>query len=130
MRIATFIVEEQYDLANRAFEQGSINQDEFVRRKSYFLYVDMRRLKVRGCSRRAFIRAAKRYIDHEETRKVKMLMQETDALGQAVYQSRTDAVIKCIGDLLRYHEGSRANPMNEPMEGRNEGMEEDTGMAA
>lgn len=111
VRIATFIIEEQYDLANKAFEQGQINELEFLIRKSYFLYVDMRRLKLHGCSRKAFIRAAKRYVDQEEGRKIKMLLQETDAHGKALYMTRTDAVMACINSLLRHHQEKFINPI-------------------
>jgi hypothetical protein len=113
VRIATFIIEEQYDLANKAFESGQINELEFLTRKSFFLYVDMRRLKLHGCSRKTFIRAAKRYVDQEEGRKVKMLMQETNAHGKAVHHSRTDAVISCISGLLRHHQEKFINPIEE-----------------
>jgi hypothetical protein len=62
VRIATFIVEEQYNLANDAFEKQQINEKQFQIRKSFFVYLDMRRLKIKGCSKAAFIRAAKRFI--------------------------------------------------------------------
>jgi len=130
VRMATFIVEEQYNLANHAYEQGWIDDHEFVKRKSYFIYLDMRRLKIRGCSRKAFIRAAKRYIDQEENKKVKMLCQETDAHGVPLYAKRTDAVFQLISNYLRFHEVSELSPIEEREERRKEDDGENQKMAA
>lgn len=106
VRIATFIVEEQYNLANEAFEKGLISEKEFQIRKSFFVYVDMRRLKVKGCSKQAFIRATKRYIDQEENSKIKRLLQETTLDEQPKYRSRKEAVFKLIHQRLRNHQAA------------------------
>ena len=107
--IASFIVDEQYELANLAFQQGWIDLEEYKKRKSYYCYVDMRRLKIRGVSRHAFIRATKRYIDRYERDQVKMMLQETNLYDdKPVYQNRTQTVIALIERYLRHHE---ANPV-------------------
>lgn len=103
VRIATFIVEEQYNLANDSFEKGIINEMEFLRLKSFFVYLDMRRLKIKGCSKSAFIRAVKRYIDQEENKKIKLLLQETTLDDQPKYKNRKQAVFQLINQKLRYH---------------------------
>ncbi len=104
VRIAQLIVEEQYDLSARAFTEGSISQDEYDIKKSFFVYVDMRKGKISGCSRAAFIRACKRFIDQEEGRKVRMLMQERDFKGKLKYKDRNATIIKMISDYLLYHD--------------------------
>lgn len=104
VRIATFIVEEQYSLVNENFGKGLIDENEFLIRKSFFVYVDMRRLKVKGCSQATFIRAAKKYIDQEENKKIKLLLQETTIDNQPKYKNRKEVVLKMINEKLRFHE--------------------------
>jgi hypothetical protein len=104
VRIATFIVDEQYDLANGAYTEGSITQDEYKQRKSFYVYVDMRRLRLRGVSREAFIRAAKKYIDTHEAKKVKMMLQEMNMDDTPKFKNRSQAVIHLITKYLRHHE--------------------------
>jgi len=106
VRIATFIVEEQYNLANEAFEKQLINEEEFQIRKSFFVYLDMRRLKVRGCSKTAFIRATKRFIDQEESKKLKLLLQETTMDEEPKYKNRKAAVFHLITQKMRYHQAA------------------------
>jgi hypothetical protein len=38
-------------------------------------------------------------------------MQETDARGKALYDNRTEAVMACIGGLLRHHQEKFINPI-------------------
>lgn len=106
VRIATFIVEEQYNLANEAFEKNTITEKQFQIRKSFFVYIDMRRLKIRGCSKAAFIRATKRYIDQEENKKIKLLLQETTMDEKPKYRSRKTAVLQLIHQKMRYHQAA------------------------
>ena len=110
VRIATFIVDEQYDLANQAFHEGRIGKEEYQQRRSFYVYVDMRRLKIRGVSRQAFIRAAKKYIDAHEDKQVKLLMQERNLQNQPAYAHRGEAVIALIIKYLRYHEQQAQHP--------------------
>jgi hypothetical protein len=113
VRIAQFIVDEQYELAHTANAAGKINEAEFKKRKSFFVYVDMRRQKVLGCSRDAFIRAAKKFIDQEESRKVSMMLQERDWSDKPVYANRNAVVIKLITEKLKFHEEKVIYPMEE-----------------
>lgn len=106
VRIATFIVEEQYNLTNEAFEKNEINEKQFQIRKSFFVYLDMRRLKIKGCSRAAFVRATKRYIDQEENKKIKLLLQETTMDEKPKYNNRKSAVIQLIHQKMRYHQAA------------------------
>ncbi|GAA0892608.1 hypothetical protein GCM10009122_22870 [Fulvivirga kasyanovii] len=110
VRIAQLIVDEQYNLASDAFAQGMIDEVEFKKRKSFFIYVNIRNQKIRGCSRAAFIRAAKKYIDQEESRKIKMMLLERDFDDKPVYKTRNDAIVKLISDYLRYHETNTSSP--------------------
>jgi len=111
VRIATFIVEEQYNLAHLAFEKGLLTDEDFTKRKSYFVYINMRKLKIRGCSKAAFIRAVKKYIDQEEARRIKMMTQETDAKGKKIYPNRTAAIYQLIRSFLRHHEPNDNSPL-------------------
>lgn len=115
VRIAQLIVDEQYELASNAFAYRKINEDEYKRRKSFFLYVNMRQQKIRGCSRPAFIRACKRYIDQEEGRKIKMMMSERSFTldSDFKYKTRNDVIIKLITDYLRFHESDTISPFQQ-----------------
>lgn len=113
VRIAQLIVDEQYDLAYTAFSQGKISSDEFKKRKSFFVNVNMRRQKLFGCSRQAFIRACKRFIDQEESRKITMMLSERDWNNKPLYQTRNEAIIKLISDNLRHHEENLMNPLED-----------------
>ena len=104
VRMATFIVDEQYDLANEAYANGMISKDEFKRRNSFYVYVDMRRLRIRGVSRKAFIRAAKKYIDTHESKKVKMMLQEMNMNDTPKFKNRSEVVVHLITKYLRHHE--------------------------
>lgn len=104
VRIAQHIVDEQYDLAHLAYSTGKISENEFKRRKAFFVYVDMRRQKIFGCSRDAFIRACKKFMDQELNRKITMMLQERDWENKTVYANRNEAAIKIISDFLRFHE--------------------------
>lgn len=113
VRIAQFIVDEQYDLAHQAFSSGKISSDEFKKRKGFFVYINMREQKLYGCSRHAFIRACKRYIDQSESRKINQLLHERDWKNKPIYNNRNEAIVKLISDLLRSHE---EKPILNPME--------------
>lgn len=110
VRIAQHIVDEQYDLASRAFAEGQISEDKYKILKSFFVYVNMRQRKIMGCSRPAFIRACKRYIDQEEGKKVRMLLQERDFKGKHKYKDRNAAIIKMICDYTLYHDPRTQGP--------------------
>ncbi|MDW3191937.1 MAG: hypothetical protein R8G66_06220 [Cytophagales bacterium] len=110
VRIAQHIVDEQYDLAVTAYENQQIEKQEYLARKSFFVYVNMPEQKIVGCSRKAFIRAAKKYIDQEENGLIRMMLLERDHKEQPVYKSRNDAVIKLISDYLRFHDSSTSSP--------------------
>lgn len=95
VRIATIIVEEQYLIGNIRF----------------FVYVNMRKLKLRGCSQKAYIRACKKYLDTEENGMVRRMMLERDFQGRLIYRNRNEVVVKLIGELLRYHEENYQSPI-------------------
>ena len=109
--------------------EGLINDQQFVARKSFFVYLNMRKLKIRGCSKGAFIRATKKFIDQEEGRRIKMMSQETKTDGSKVYQNRNQAVFQLIKSYLRHHEGGNVIPFNEGGE-NDEGDKENKSMAA
>ncbi len=90
VRIAQLIVDEQYDLASKAYADGRLSTSQYAVQKSFFLYINMRQQKIIGCSRAAFIRSAKRYIDQEESRKVRMYLNERDFNGNPIYKNQYD----------------------------------------
>jgi len=95
VRIATIIVEEQYLIGNIRF----------------FLYVNMRKLKLRGCSIQAYIRACKKYLDTEENGMIRRMMLERDFKGKLIYKNRNEVVVKLISELLPYHEVNFQSPI-------------------
>ena len=111
VRIGQLIVDEQYELCSNAFAMGKITELEYKIQKSFFVYVNMREQRIKGCSRAAFIRACKKFIDQEESRKVKMLLNEQDFDGNNIYKTKNEAIVKLISDKLRYHEDGLNSPM-------------------
>jgi|SRR3954468_17081887 len=97
VRIGSLIVEEQYLIGNIRF----------------FLYINMRKLLIRGCSAEAFIRSCKKYIDTEENGMIKRMLLERDFNGRLLYKSRNEVVVKLISELLRYHENNKHSPLYE-----------------
>jgi hypothetical protein len=95
VRIASLIVEEQYLIGNIRF----------------FVYINMRKLFIRGCSAEAFVRACKKYVDTEENSMIKRMMLERDFNGKLFYRNRNEVVIKLISELLRYHEFNYKSPL-------------------
>jgi hypothetical protein len=94
VRIASLIVEEQYLIGNIRF----------------FVYINMRKLLIKGCCDKAYIRACKKYIDTEENSMIKRMMMERDFHGKLLYRNRNEVVVKLISELLRYHENSTDSP--------------------
>ncbi|TSE03686.1 hypothetical protein [Aquimarina algiphila] len=114
VRIAQHIVEEQYELAYRKFKEGEISDFEFKYRSSFFVYVNIRKQRIIGCSRAAFIRAAKKFIEQEQEGQIRMLLKETHFKNnQPIYKNRNEALIKLIADYLRYHETVKTIPFNQ-----------------
>lgn len=111
VRIAQLIVDEQYELCSNAFAMGKITEQDYKIHKSFFVYVNMREQRIKGCSRAAFIRACKKFIDQEESRKVKMLLNEQDFDGNNIYKTKNEAIVKLISEKLRYHEVGISSPM-------------------
>ena len=88
VRIASLIVEEQYLVGNIRF----------------FVYINMRQLKLRGCTVKAYIRGCKKYLDTEENAMIKRMLLERDFNGTILYKNRNEVLLKLINELLRYHE--------------------------
>lgn len=102
VRIAQLIINEQYELAMQAYRNGEISEAAYKKRKSFFLYVDMRQQRLIGCGKRAFIKACKTFIDQEQNRKVKRMLNERNFNNQPIYASRNDAIIKLISDYMHF----------------------------
>lgn len=113
VRIATFIVDEQYELAADAYSSGQLAEIQFKRQKSYFVYVNMRKLKIRGCSKAAFIRACWKFIHQEKGREIKAMLNERNKDGSPVYASQYEAVLEMLNSLMRHFEATTASPMSQ-----------------
>lgn len=61
-KIATLIVEEQYELATDLYEQRKLDSKKYEAHKAHFVYIDVRRKKILGASEKAFQRAAYKYM--------------------------------------------------------------------
>lgn len=111
VRIAQLIVNEQYDLCSKAMDEGKFETEEaYKKQRSFFVYIDMRRRKVSGCTRAAYIRACKRFIDQEEKATIRMMLNERDFYDKPIYPNRNAAIIKLISDYLRYHDSKLKHP--------------------
>ncbi len=104
VRIGQLIVDEQYELSATAFESGKLSERDYKIQKSFFVYVNMREQRITGCSRAAFIRACKKFIDQEEHKKVRLMLNEQDFEGNTIYKSKHEAIVKLIAEKLRYHQ--------------------------
>lgn len=105
VRIAQLIVNEQYDAVMDAFRTEKIDRNEFIIKKSFFVYVDMRGKKIKGCSKAIFIRAAKKFIEQEQSSRIKKLLLERDfTSGKPIYSNHNEAIIKLIKELLNYYQ--------------------------
>jgi len=105
VRIAQLIVDEQYERVAEAFQQKRISHNQYRALKSFFIHINMRDQQLSGCSKEAYIRAVKRFIDQEEGKKLRMLLQERDFQGNKIYPTRNDALIKRIGEYLKFYGG-------------------------
>ncbi len=111
VRIAQLIVNEQYDLCSKAMDEGKFEtESEYKKQRSFFVYIDMRRRKVSGCTRAAYIRACKRFIDQEEKTTIRMMLNERDFYDKPIYENRNAAIIELISNYLRYHDSKLQHP--------------------
>ena len=63
IKISELIINEQFDLAEDAYSKGLISEDERNKRRSFFLYINIRTNKIQSnISKTCFIRNCKRYL--------------------------------------------------------------------
>ena len=67
VRIAQLIVDEQYELCSNRYANGELSEEQYKIQKSFFIYVNMREQRIKGCSRAAStrgnpLRAARRFL--------------------------------------------------------------------
>lgn len=105
VRIGQLIVDERYQEAQRRYRRGQLTEEVFRERKSYCVYVNMREQKLLGADKVSFIRAARTYIEREEQKQIRMLMQEVDFGGNPVYKDRNAALIALIERCLNWWSG-------------------------
>ena len=100
IRIAQFILDDNYQQTVRLYRQGKLSENEFKKRKSFCLYINMREQRIEGVERAVFIRAAKRYFEQEGQRRIRLLMQETGPGGKARFSDRRAALVQLIEESL------------------------------
>lgn len=106
MLIAENIVEEQYDLAERKYLKNEITKDEYKRRRSFYVDIDVRLNKIIGAySRKCFIRNCKKYLNAYPNLISRYQKVNCDKNGDIVL-SREEAIEGYIREkLLRYFAG-------------------------
>ena len=115
IRIAQLIVNEQYDEANRALSMGLITKKESIIYKSFCVYINTRSLKIMGCSKAAFIRAAIKYITQEEGAQIRVMMNEWTfgKKSKLKYKDRKQAVMALLSRYMRFYEDDHYNSSTE-----------------
>jgi len=103
VRIAQLIVDANYEQATIEYSKGQLSDIQYNIKKSFCVYVNMREQLIVGCNRSSYIKAVKRFIDQEETKTIRMLLQEQDFNGQPLYKNRNAVILKLIKTYLRYH---------------------------
>lgn len=104
VRIAQLILDDQYERVGRAVANGQLDAKDAKKLSSFFLLLQTRKGIIKGCSKEAFLRAAKRYIDQEESRKVSMMLKEIDFRGKKVFGNRNEVVVKLLEQKMRHWE--------------------------
>ena len=66
------------------------------------MYVNMREQQIIGCSKKSYIKAVKRFIDQEESKQIRRLLQERDFSGNPIYKDRNTVIIHLISGYLRH----------------------------
>lgn len=104
--IAEFMVDEQYFLATRMFREGKISEDEWKKRKSFFVEIDIRDNLILGAySKECFIRNCKKYLNLKSSRVADFQKVYSDENGKPIY-TRTQAIEKIIqNELWHYYAG-------------------------
>jgi len=62
VKVADNIVNEQFNMAQLAYDSGKITYDDYVKYKSFFVAINFKTNKITGCSKEAFIRASYRFL--------------------------------------------------------------------
>ena len=63
-QIANLMVQEQYDLAHQMYDDGAgeLSEDKFKAARGFFVYIDVRLAKLKGCTEETYKRAAYKYM--------------------------------------------------------------------
>lgn len=108
IKIAELIVEEQFQLAEDLYRHEKIEKEEYVKRRSYFVYVNVRTNRISGAfSIECFRRNAKKYLNiNKRLINDYIEMHADDETGEAIY-NRKAAITKMIDNFeTRYFDGT------------------------
>lgn len=63
-QIANLMVQEQYDLAHQLYDDGAgeLSENKFKAARGFFVYIDVRLAKLKGCTEETYKRAAYKYM--------------------------------------------------------------------
>jgi hypothetical protein len=98
--ISEMIVSEQFNLAEKCFREGIISEDEWKKRRSFFVEINIRTNHILGgFSKECFIRNCKKYLNLNSSRISDFQKIYCDAEGKPTY-NRTQAIERIIQDEL------------------------------
>lgn len=98
--ISEMIVAEQFNLAEKCFREGIISEDEWKKRRSFFVEINIRTNHIiGGFSRECFIRNCKKYLNLNGGRIADFQKIYCDEDGKPKY-NRTQAIERIIEDEL------------------------------
>lgn len=102
MKIAQIIVDRRYYEAVRQFKElGAISDDEFKKRRSFFVYVDMMEHKIIGGTQDEFKAAVMEFI-RMNPRLISKRMKVGDALGRSL--NKDEAMRSLFSDYAHFYE--------------------------
>jgi len=107
LKISELIIDEQFQLAEQYFRDGHLTEEQYQKRRSYCVLINVRTNRIIGkFSKECFRRNTKKYLNLNK-KKIKdyIDMNVDDETGKPTY-SRTQAIEKLIDELeMRYFEG-------------------------
>jgi hypothetical protein len=102
MKIAQILVDRRYYEAVRQYkEMGTISDDEFRKRRSFFVYIDMMEHKIIGGTVDEFRSSVMEFI-RQNPRLISKRMRVGDAKGKTL--SKEDAMRSLFQDYAHYYE--------------------------
>jgi hypothetical protein len=107
LKIAELIVNEQFTLAEDYYREKKIGEMEYKKRRSYFIYIDMRKNKIMGAfSKECFIRNARKFLNMNKRTIIDYVNMNVDDKGNPYY-TRKQALEILAEDYYKQFYGGR-----------------------